>query len=69
MLVHIDRHRITQILKCSYMGTWDILELSYFIKNVKVKGDDFCVIWKFHARINNSLLAISYTLYNGKQVG
>ena len=69
MLVHIDRHRIAQILKCSYMGIKGILHLTCFIKNVKIKGDDFCVIWKFHARINNSLLAISYTLYNGKQVG
>lgn len=43
MLVHIDRHTIAQILKCSYMGTWDVLELSYFIKNVKVKGDDFII--------------------------
>ena len=39
MLVHIDRHRIAQILKCSYMGIWDTLELSCFIKNVKIKGD------------------------------
>ena len=43
MLVHIDRHTIAQRLKCSYMGIWDILELSYFIKNVKVKGDDFII--------------------------
>lgn len=41
MLVHLDRHRIAQILKCSYMGTWDTLELTCFIKNVKIKGDDF----------------------------
>ena len=39
MLVHIDRHRIAQILKCSYMGIWDTLEFSCFIKNVKIKGD------------------------------
>ena len=40
MLVHIDRHRIAQRLKCSYMGTWDTLEITHFIKNVKIKGDN-----------------------------
>ena len=42
MLVHIDRHRIAQRLKCSYMGIKGILHLTCFIKNVKIKGDDFC---------------------------
>ena len=48
MLVHIDKHRISQILKCSYMGTWDILELTHFITfcislkySIEIKGDDF----------------------------
>ena len=40
MLVHIDRHTVAQILKCSYMGIWDTLEFSCFIKNVKIKGDN-----------------------------
>lgn len=39
MLVHLDRHTIAQILKCSYMRVWDILYLTHFIKNVKIKGD------------------------------
>ena len=48
MLVHIDRYRIAQILKCSYMGIWDILELTCFITfcislkySIEIKGDDF----------------------------
>ena len=48
MLVHIDRHRITQILKCSYMGIKGILHLTCFITfcislkySIEIKGDDF----------------------------